>query len=146
MNIAALEKVLDMAKNVMNLSETVAKSADPEKYADSVEKIHRGVADTYSTLREVILKSEEFSDAEKVEKLMLIAELEHKAKDECGKSLEEDREHFAVTTVNFVDNIMGTMVKVVPNAVQSLNSSATGEVKKLLGNIVVDGEIIGTGK
>ena len=93
MAVAFVGKIADMVKSVSELAQSVVEQGDSKKYADSVETLNQGVGSTYEQMRLLIMNSETLSDTEKLERLRELAELERESKRQCGKEIQENREH-----------------------------------------------------
>lgn len=120
MNIAVIGKIADMLKKVLDFSKSVIDAADPEKYADSVNKLHQGVSDTYSEMRAVIRESKNFTDEEKLEKLKELANQEAESKRKCEEALQGNTEHVANIALEIVKGFLTLGISFVPEIARRL--------------------------
>ena len=95
MNPKVIEKLADMIKSLSDLCQKVVEAGDSEKYANSVEKLNRGVNDTYEQMRQIIINSDKFTDDEKLERLEKLAKQEDESKKKCDEAIKGNREQVA---------------------------------------------------
>ena len=123
MNVAIVEKIADMIKEISSLSKTVVESADSEKYAKSVESLNKEVDATYAQMRSLIVNSEKFSDDEKLERLEKLAKQEEESKRKCGEAIKGNRENVAKIALEVAKGLMTCGISFVPGIVKSLKST-----------------------
>lgn len=120
MNIAVIGKIADMVKKVADLSKTVVESSDPEKYANSVEKLNKGVSDTYEQMRLIIINSDKFSEEEKLERLADLANQEQESKKKCDEAIKGNREQVANIALEVVKGLLTCGISFIPEITKRL--------------------------
>jgi hypothetical protein len=114
MNPAVIEKIAEAVKAVADLCKKVIEAGDPEKYANSVESLNRGVSDTYEQMRAIIVNSEKFSEEEKLERLTALAAQEQASKQKCDEAIKGNRQQVASIALEVTKGLLTCGVYYVP--------------------------------
>ena len=120
MAVAFVGKIADMVKSVSELAQSVVEQGDSKKYADSVETLNQGVGSTYEQMRLLIVNSETLSDTEKLERLRELAELERESKGQCGKEIQENREHVGKIALEVTKGVLTCGLSFAPSIVKEV--------------------------
>ena len=131
MNVKLIEKIVDMVKKLADLGEKVIDAGDPEKYANSVESLNRGVSDTYEQMRMIIVNSEKFSEEEKLVRLKELAEQEEESRKKCDAAIQGNREQVASIVLEVTKAFLTCGVCYVPELARNIKNpkkKAVGEI------------------
>lgn len=122
MNLKIIQAALSALKSISDLSQKVIDAGDPEKYANSVQTLNQGVDDTYTQMREVIMKSEKFSEEEKLERLQDLAVREAEAKRMCGEAIKGNREHVSKVVLEVFKGFLTCGISFTPAIVKQIQN------------------------
>lgn len=131
MNVKLIEKIVDMVKKLADLGEKVIDAGDPEKYANSVESLNRGVSDTYEQMRMIIVNSDKFSEEEKLVRLKELAEQEEESRKKCDAAIQGNREQVASIVLEVTKAFLTCGVCYVPELARNIKNpkkKAVGEI------------------
>jgi ATP-dependent DNA ligase len=123
MSVAVVGKLIEMVKQIADLSKTVIEASDPEKYAKGVEALNSGVSQTYDQMRSVIVNSNKFSDEEKLERLQELALQEQASKQKCSEAINGNREQVAKIAMEVVTGLLTCGISFVPEIAKRLKIS-----------------------
>ncbi|MBQ3528075.1 MAG: hypothetical protein IJA52_05940 [Clostridia bacterium] len=118
MGIAIFSKALDMLKSVADLCKKVIDAGDPEKYAKSVNDLSDGLSSTYDSMREIIMKSDKFSEEEKLQRLKELAAQEEETKRKCGEAIKDNRDNIAKIVIEVLKGFMTCGLSFAPGIIQ----------------------------
>lgn len=118
MNVTFIGKITEMIKHIADLSKTVVETSDPEKYANGVEKLNKGVSDTYEQMRLVIINSKTFSEEEKLQRLEALANQELESKKRCDEAIKGNREQIANIAMEIVKGLLTCGISFIPEVIK----------------------------
>lgn len=130
MNIKLIEKIAEAIKSVSELCQKTLDASDPEKLADGVETLHKGVSDTYDQMRQVIITSEKFTEDEKLERLAKLARQEEESKEKCVDVIKNNREHVASITLSITKGLLTCGIAYIPEIVKALSANGVKNLPK----------------
>ena len=127
MGAGIIKAAIDMIKSLSDLSTKVIEAGDPEKYVESVEKLHQGVDKSYAMMRDIVEKDTELSTEEKLNKLKEIAESEQQAKEKCGEALDGHREKTAKITLDVLKGFLTCGLSFTPAIIKNIKKALEGK-------------------
>lgn len=123
MGAGIIKAAIEMVKSLSELSTKVIEAGDPEKYVESVEKLHNGVAESYAMMRNIVDNDTNLSTEEKLEKLQKIAEDEQKSKEKCGEALDGHREKTAKIALDVLKGFLTCGLSFTPALIKSIKNA-----------------------
>lgn len=123
MNPAIIKAAIDMIKSVSDLSKTVVEESDGEKFARGVNELNKGVSDTYTEMRNIIVNDEKLSADEKLERLSALAESEAKSKARCEEAIKGNREHIGKIVLEVFAGLLTCGISFTPAIVNKFKQS-----------------------
>ena len=132
MNISMISKAIELVKQVTELTKAVIDSADPEKYAKSVNSLNSGVSDTYEQMRLIIINSEKFTEEEKLARLQELSEQEQASKEKCAEAIKGNREHVAKIAMEVVKGLLTCGISFAPEIAKKMKTSLSNEDREML--------------
>ena len=127
MGAGIIKAAIEMVKSLSELSTKVIEAGDPEKYVESVEKLHNGVDESYAMMRNIVENDTKLSTEEKLEKLKEIAEGEQKAKEKCGEALDGHREKTAKIALDVLKGFLTCGLSFTPALIKSIKNALEGK-------------------
>ena len=134
MNPVIIEKAIELFKSVSDLSQKVIDAGDSEKYAKSVEDLNKGVSDSYDAMRNIIINSDKFSEAEKLERLEKLAEQEQESKRKCGEAIKGNREHVSNMAMEIVKGFLTCGISFIPAITKNMKTALKDDQQYIDGN------------
>ena len=126
MGAGIIKAAIEMVKSLSELSTKVIEAGDPEKYVESVEKLHNGVDESYAMMRNIVENDTKLSTEEKLEKLKEIAEGEQKAKEKCGEALDGHREKTAKIALDVLKGFLTCGLSFTPALIKNIKNALEG--------------------
>ena len=127
MSPAIIQSAIEMVKSISDLTGKVLDAGDPEKLAVSVEKLHGGIAESYSMMRRIVENDEKLSTDEKIKKLEQLAKKEQEAKDDAVKLLEEHRERTAKIALDVLKGFLTCGLSFTPALIVNIKKALDGK-------------------
>lgn len=127
MGAGIIKAAIEMVKSLSELSTKVIEAGDPEKYVESVEKLHNGVDESYAMMRNIVENDKKLSTEEKLEKLKEIAEGEQKAKEKCGEALDGHREKTAKIALDVLIGFLTCGLSFTPALIKNIKNALEGK-------------------
>ncbi len=127
MGAGIIKAAIEMVKSLSELSTKVIEAGDPEKYVESVEKLHNGVDESYAMMRNIVENDTKLSTEEKLEKLKEIAEGEQKAKEKCGEALDGHREKTAKIALDVLKGFLTCGLSFTPALIKNIKNALEGK-------------------
>ena len=135
MSPALIKAAIDMVKSMTDLTAKVIDAGDPKKYAESVEKLHSGVDESYALMRSIVENDNSLSTDEKLEKLKQLAEEEQAAKDKCGEALEGHREKTSKIAIDVLQGFLTCGLSFTPAIIKSIKKALSSKEEPELINV-----------
>ena len=123
MNPAIIKAAMEMIKSVSDMTKTVVEASDAEKYAQGVNELNKGVSDTYTEMRNIIVNDKNLSADEKLKKLDALAESEAKSKARCEEAIKGNREHVAKIVLEVFAGLLTCGISFAPAIVNKFKQS-----------------------
>ena len=142
MNPAMIKAAMEMIKSVSDLSKTAIDASDPEKYARGVNELNKGVSETYTEMRNIIVNDEKLSTDEKLERLKELADGEAKAKAKCDEAIKGNREHISKIILEVFAGLLTCGISFAPTIVNKFKQSIEKGTELPILECSVNNEII----
>ncbi len=123
MSLGLVKSAIDMVNSLSNLTQKVMDAGDPEKYSESIERLHQGVAESYDMMRQIVQNDDSLTADEKIEKLKKIAEDEETSKKKCGEALEGHREKTAQIAITVLKGFLTCGLSFTPAIIKSIKGA-----------------------
>lgn len=130
MNIAVIQKAVEMIKSMSDLCQKVIDAGNPEKYAASVNELNQGVSDTFAEMRNIIANDPQLNTDEKLARLQELAIKEEETKKRCGEAIQGNREHVAKVILEVFAGLLTCGISFAPGIVKGVKTALV-EKKKL---------------
>ena len=142
MNPLIIKGAVDAFKNATELGGKVVEAGSSDKYAKGVNELNKEVSDTQAEIRNIIVNSNEFTDAEKIEKLKELAQEQAEVKKQGGEEIKENRENVGRVVSEVAKGVLtGGISLVAPKIVKGIkNSSAKKAALKASEAEVIEAE------
>lgn len=115
---------------MVGLTGTAMEESNPERFAGSIRTLYQGI-ESYGMMREIIRTSDEYTDDQKIEKLLQLSQNEISAKKECGEILQGNREHTAGVITGVFEDFMECGVRFAPELITKLREASASKAPAL---------------
>jgi len=125
---AIVSNIVQAVKSLLSTCEKMADGADAHKYATSVQSLNQDVDETYTQIRELIVKNDKYSDDQKIEKLEKLAQSQISARQSCQEAISGNREGVSKMIGSFFLALATCGLSYIPKLVTELKKNKINKV------------------
>ncbi len=127
MNTNLVELFFSALKGITDLCKKAIDSGDPQKYTQSINELNKNIDDTYGKMRDIIANSKEFTDAEKLEKLSVLADKEMESKAKCQEALDGNRKNVGKIALDVFEGFLTCGLSYAPRIIKQIRKSLSDD-------------------